>query len=187
MTLDLPLLYGTVRQGRSTVDLARYVHQRLEAHDAVETRFWDAEDLPYGNLTRRVDGMEDPPEELTAWREAMGEADGFLVVTPEYNYGIPGALKNLLDLTYEEWNRKPFAFAAGGGTSGGLRAIDHARQVVAGLGAVVVPRHVHSPYVGDTFDEGEPVEEEARWRDRVDGLVDELVWYAEALEAMREG
>lgn len=115
----------------------------------------------------------------------MARADGFLVVTPEYNYGIPGALKNVLDALEDEWRRKPFAAVGAGGISGGLRAVDHLRQVVSGLGAVMVPAHLPVQHVGRTWGPEGPLADAEDWAKRFDKVLADLEWYAGALTAGR--
>lgn len=187
-TLHLPVLYGTEREGRKSIRVAEYVHRRLANREGVSTQLVDPRDLPLGNLRRRVWRMDPPPRELEDYRSSMERADGFVIVTPEYNFGYPGALKNMLDFIYDEWNRKPFALVGAAGRSGGLRCLDQLRQVIAGLDAVVVPRHASVARVGDAFtEEGEPADPEAGWGKRFDDLLEELEWYARALGEARQG
>src|SRR5260370_35845557 len=68
----------------------------------------------------------------------MSKADAFVVVTPEYNHGYPGALKSLIDAVSAEWHAKPVAFVSYGGISGGLRAVEQLRQVFAELHTVTI-------------------------------------------------
>ena len=186
MALYLPVLYGTVRVDRHSLPVARFVRDRLAKRTDVETRLFDPRELPFGNLERREWEMDPRPPEVARFVDEMARADGFVIVTPEYNYGIPGALKNVLDHLFDEWNRKPFALVGAGGISGGLRALDNLRQVVAGLDAVAVPAHVPVPFVQKEFTEDGPVDEE-KWAKRVDRMLDELEWYARALRAARSG
>lgn len=185
MDLDLPVLLGTLREGRESDDVACYVAERIR-RKGWSTRVWDPRDMPWAeNLLRREWEFERKPAGMDDFVRAMGAADGFVVVTPEYNYGLPGALKNMLDLVYDEWNRKPFGMVTTGGISGGLRAADQLRQVISGLGAVCVPKHVPVPFVGKTFDEHGPTRDEEDWAKRFDAFLDEVAWYARALARAR--
>ena len=182
----VPVILGTVREGRQSEHLARFVHARLEAKEGVRTRLVDPRDLPFGNLVGRVmDVGPDTPEPLAGFIQDMHGADGFVIVTPEYNYSFPGALKNLLDVTFKPWNRKPFGLVACGGMSGGMRAVDALRQVVSGLGAVTVPAHVTVQGVSKAFGPDGPVADRADWERRVDHFLDEVLWYAGALKPAR--
>ncbi|MYU48467.1 FMN reductase, partial [Streptomyces sp. SID7803] len=91
-------------------------------------------DLPF------LDEEEHPPssgilrhEHSRRWSRMVDEADGFVVVTPEYNYGMPATLKNALDYLGPEWAWKPVGFVSYGHTSAGTRAVQHAKQVVSTL------------------------------------------------------
>lgn len=198
MALTIPVILGTVREGRKSEHLARYVHGRLEARTGMQSPFIDPRDHDFGNLRGRVIDLPDLDPQapapgipvtanLRSFIERMHAADGFVIVTPEYNHSFPGTLKNLLDVTHKPWNRKPFGLVACGGVSGGLRCIDALRQVVTGLGAVTVPAHVPVQQVGKTFGPAGPLVEGDTWQRRVDGFLDEVVWYAEALKAARAG
>src|SRR6202046_3206855 len=67
------------------------------------------------------------------WSAMVDAADGFIAVTPEYNYGMPAALKNALDYLGAEWAWKPIGFVSYGNTSAGTRSVQHAKQVVTTL------------------------------------------------------
>jgi len=184
VSLHLPVLLGTVRPERKSEWVARHVVDRLAKRPGVTSGLVDPAALPFGNLELREWEMDPRPPEVAAFVEDMARADGFVVVTPEYNFGYPGALKNLLDALYDEWNRKPFALVGVGGISGGLRAIDNLRQVVSGLGAVTVPTHVPVTFVGKSFTPEGPLDAE-EWDRRFVKLFEELEWYATALQRAR--
>jgi NAD(P)H-dependent FMN reductase len=198
VALSIPVILGTVRDGRKSEHLARFVHGRLKARTGMDSPFIDPRDHDFGNLKGRVIDLPDldpqapPPgipitENLRAFICQMHDADGFVIVTPEYNYSFPGTLKNLLDVTHKPWNKKPFGLVAGGGVSGGLRCIDALRQVVTGLGAVTVPAHIPVQGIGKTFGPDGPLVDADSWTTRIDRFLDEVVWYAEALKAARAG
>ena len=96
-------------------------------------------------------------EHTRAWSRRVAAADAFLVVTPEYNFGMPATLKNALDYLYAEWAWKPVGFVSYGNTSAGTRAVQMAKQVVTTLrmvpiGATVALRlseHVENAEVRD--------------------------------------
>ncbi len=195
--LNLPVILGTVREGRKSEHVARYIHARLSSRPGVTSPFVDPRDHDFGNLKGRVIDLPDFDPKVTPGpcsadlREfivKMHAADGFVIVTPEYNYSYPGALKNLLDVTFKPWNRKPFALVGCGGESGGLRAIDMLRQTVAGLGAITVPSHLPVFRVEKSFTAEGPVgiPEKETFDKRLDSLCGQLEWYAKALKDPRQ-
>src|SRR5579863_1551156 len=100
----------------------------------------------------------------------MGRADGFVIVTPEYNHGYPGTLKNVLDHVFDEWNRKPFALVGAGGIYGGVRAIDGLRLVLPGIRAVSIPGMIGVHQVEKVFGPDGPTSDRPGWERRFDGL-----------------
>lgn len=185
MSLVIPILLGTVRDERRSEWVARAVLARAQAR-GWDSRLFDPREWPFGNLVRREWEMDPRPPRVAEFVDEMARADGFLIVSPEYNYGYPGTLKNMLDALYDEWNRKPFAVVGVGGISGGLRMMEHLRGVVAGLGAVSVPHSVPVQFVEKTWGPDGPTDG-TDWRPRFDKLLDELAWYAHALKAARSG
>jgi NAD(P)H-dependent FMN reductase len=184
-SLYLPVIYGTIREPRASLGVARYATRELAKRPGVETRLFDPRDLPFGNLVRREWEMEPPHPAVVEFVAEMRRADGFVVVMPEYNHGIPGTLKNVLDHLFDEWGRKPFGIISAGGIAGGLRATEMLRQVIPGLGAISIPAQVPVFQVQDAFDENGPRSDEGRWAERLTRFFDDLEWYARALAAAR--
>lgn len=123
-------------------------------------------------------------EHTQRWSAIAEAADGFVIVTPEYNYGMPATLKNALDYLGPEWAWKPVGFVSYGHTSAGTRAVQHAKQVVTTLrlvplGATVALR------IADTVHEGR-VRPDAALTGAAVGVLDELVSVAHALRPLRE-
>ena len=185
MSLYLPVLLGTVRDGSRSERVARFAHDQLAKRPDVTTRLFDPEEWPFPNLVAREWEMEPKPPRVDAFVQEMARADGFVVVAPEYNHGYPGALKNMLDALFDEWNRKPFALVGVGGMSGGLRMLEQLRQVVTGLQAVAIPAHVPIQFVAKEWTEDGPADPD-KWAQRFGRMYDELEWYARALKAARQ-
>jgi NAD(P)H-dependent FMN reductase len=113
-------------------------------------------------------------------------ADGFVIVSGEYNHGIPPALKNLLDHFLEEYFFRPSAIVCySAGAFGGVRAAMQLRMTLAELGMPSIPSIFPIPYVQDAFDDNgrarQPVFEQ-----RIGRFLNEFEWYAEALRRGRE-
>lgn len=179
-----PVLHGTSREGNRSAWLARYAIERIEARGH-ETRLFAAAELGLGDLRAREWEQHPPSERLLGFVHEMARADGFVLVFPEYNHGYPGALKNMLDHLYDEWNHKPFAFVTAGGVSGGLRAQENLVPVIRALKGVVVSASVAVPFIGKSFNEDGPVDDEDAWARRFETMLAELEWWAEALTPRR--
>ena len=133
---------------------------------------------------------EYPPGNAPAVLEKLAAvikpSDGFLIVSGEYNHGIPPALKNLLDHFLEEWFFRPSAIACySAGSFGGVRAAMQLRMTLGELGMPSIPSLFPIPKVQDAFhDDGTPVNDSTG--QYVVKFLDEFEWYARALKAARE-
>jgi NAD(P)H-dependent FMN reductase len=121
-----------------------------------------------------------------AFKQRIGDADGFIVITPEYNHSFPGYLKIAIDSASAEWKTKAVGFVAYGGVSGGLRAVEGLRLVFAELHAVTIRDAVslHSPWA--LFTEDGSVESPEAINATAAYVLNELVWWARSLKAGRE-
>ncbi|WP_218135939.1 bifunctional NAD(P)H-dependent oxidoreductase/GNAT family N-acetyltransferase [Nonomuraea jiangxiensis] len=138
--------------------------------------FLDEEEHPSSGLYQR--------EHTRRWSEIVDAADGFIVVTPEYNYGMPATLKNALDYLSREWAWKPMGFVSYGNTSAGTRSVQHAKQVVTTLRLVPLGSTV-AIRIADATENGQVRPTPALDAAAV-GVLDELVRLAHALLPMRE-
>lgn len=127
------------------------------------------------------------PEPLERLATLYRRADGFLVVSAEYNHSIPPALKNLLDHFLEEYFWRPSAIACySAGQFGGVRAAMQLRATLAELGMPSIPSLFPIPRIAAALDEqGAPL---ADWIPRaLDRFLDEFAWYCRALRKERAG
>ena len=113
-------------------------------------------------------------------------ADGFAIVSGEYNNGIPPALKNLLDHFLEEYFWRPAAIACySGGRWGGVRAAMQLRMTLAEMGMVTIPSLLPTANVGEVFtDDGTPTD--PKMQQYSAEFFNEFIWYMEALRERRQ-
>jgi len=122
------------------------------------------------------------PEVMHQVAQQLHQAHAFILVTPEYNYGLPAALKNLLDHYQKEYLYKACGIVSySAGSFGGTRAAIHARTVMSELGTLVIPRELPVPKIWQAFDTDGKLLDDAYER-RTRTFVNELIWYTEALE-----
>lgn len=126
------------------------------------------------------------PEQLEAIAGIIRQADGFLVVSGEYNHGIPPALKNMLDHFLEEWFWRPSAIACySRGAFGGVRAAMQLRATLCELGMPSIPSLFPMPKVQEQFDDdGTP--RDPKHERYVARFLDEFEWYSKALKEARK-
>src|SRR6202045_4056037 len=125
-------------------------------------------------------------EVVKKWTAAIGASDGFIFVTPEYNFGPPALLKNAIDWVYPEWNRKAAAFVSFGSV-GGARSVQQLRETAIALQLAPIGSSVHIPvatlmahFQGGDVDKGlAELEAPAKL------MLDELLWWTTALKTAR--
>lgn len=165
---------GTVRDGRRSIHAARYITDLLQekGYDAV---LFDMKERDVPLLeTRRYTDPGEPPEAVEEFGQEVEAADGIVIVTPEYNHSYPGALKNLIDYLYPEYEDKPFSFVTvSGGGFGGVRAQKDLNDLVLTINGWPGPSLPVSN-VRDVFDEdGALIDED--YEDRFDGFVERAI------------
>lgn len=130
---------------------------------------------------------EDYEPEIRSWAEVVGRADGYIIITPEYNHGYPAVLKSALDALYTEWVRKPVAFVSYGGWSGGVRAVEQLRQVAVELQMAPVRGSVVLQFAPRLFDSEGHIQNPEFFHMAATRMIDDLLWWTVALKAARQG
>ena len=184
--LMIPVLLGTVRRDRQGARAARMIMRALAArgHDPVLVDPLDLQ-LPLLDRTYKEYPREEAPPVLAHLAALYGQADGFMIVSAEYNNAVPPALSNLLDHFLEEYFWRPSAILCyASGQFGGVRAAMQLRVTLAELGMPSIPSVLAIPHVQDALDA------DGRTPDggELHGLgrfLDEFAWYARALRAQR--
>lgn len=175
--VKLAVIVGSTREGRFAPVVANWFVARTEARDDVEVDVLDLHEIqPYS--------LQGGPE-TDAFAKRVHEADGFIVITPEYNHSFPAPLKHAIDLLRAEWQAKPVGFVSYGGISGGLRAVEQLRLVFAELHATTVRETVSFPMPWALFDEEGRLREPAEPDRAADVLLNQLTWWAVALREAR--
>ncbi len=147
---------GSVRSGRIGEQVANWVTEVAGGRDA-EYRMLDLADFNVPHLVAETvpgaaNKQYDDPE-VARWSEAVDACDGYVFVTAEYNHSVPGTMKNAFDSLFGEWAGKPVAFVSYGG-DGGVRAVEHWRQIVANLSMVDIRNQVALHIFGDDVEGG---------------------------------
>jgi NAD(P)H-dependent FMN reductase len=175
-SLYIPVLAGTIRTQRQSILAARFVEKIGSQIQGIKTELVD----PL-NFTFPGDG-NDPEGKDPRYSEITNKADGFFIVTPEYNHSFPGSLKRMLDSELQNYIHKPVAFAGvSGGQWGGVRAIEALVMTVREMGMAATFTDMHFPNIADQFDsDGNPTNE--RTEHYVQKSWDELIWMARALK-----
>ncbi len=173
--IRVAVIFGSTRPGRFCDTVVRWTVERIAANGQFLVEVIDP-----AAQSDDIGGR--------AWQslqQALGLADAFVVVTPEYNHGYPAPLKELIDSVNAEWQAKPVAFVSYGGVSGGLRAVEQLRLVFAELHAVTIRDSVSFPGAWEQFDESGVLRNPERAHRNMDALLARLKWWAIALRNAR--
>ena len=184
----LQVILGSTRNGRSGEHVARWFMSHAEARTDLDVELVDLRDWPLPFFAQQLPPMmgryADPWQQR--WAEQVARADGYVLVTPEYNHGYPAVLKNALDHLFAEWNGKPVGFVGYGGPGAGLRAVEQLRQVVVELEMVPMRQQVSLANVYAAFDpEGRLLAPDGPDR-QARAVLDELARWSRQLTAARD-
>jgi NAD(P)H-dependent FMN reductase len=188
----ISVIVGSTREGRFSEKPAKWILRHVDKREGVDARLLDLRDFPMPFFdqpaTPAMAGR--PPyknEVVHRWTAAIAQSDGFVFVTPEYNYGPAAVLKNAIDWVYPEWKRKAAAFVSYG-SAGGVRAVQQLRETAIELQLAPVRSAVHIPvatlmahYTGGDVDAG--LAELAG--PAAEPMIDDLLWWTTALKTAR--
>src|ERR1700686_527670 len=191
--ITISIIVGSTREGRFSEKPARWIFQHLQKREGIEARLLDLRDFPMPffdqALTPAWPGRAPYENEVVKrWTAGISASDGFVFVSPEYNYGTSGVLKNAIDWVYPEWNRKAAAFVSFGSV-GGARSVQQLRETAIALQLAPIHSSVHIPvatlmahFQGGDVDKGlAELEAPAKV------MIDDLLWWTMALKAARKG
>src|SRR5688572_33119208 len=110
--MKIAILSSSVRINRNSHRVALYFERYIKDHNLADVEILDLYEYQFPIFNERLRLMKEPTAEVLEFAEDILTADGVIIVTPEYNGGYPASLKNVVDLLYAEWKRKPVAIAA---------------------------------------------------------------------------
>lgn len=186
--VKIQIILGSTRPNRRSEMVGKWVLEQIKQNPEVEAELIDLRDwpLPFYNEISGPSGLHGnfSVEIAKKWGEQVNKADGYIIITPEYNHGYPAVLKNALDYAYAEWNNKPVAFVSYGGMVGGARSVEQLRLVSIELQMVPIREAVYFTKIREAFNEaGQPRDEKASGR--LNNLINQLLWWAETLKTGR--
>ena len=177
----IPVILGTVRQGRASENVAKFVFAQVKKRNGVETEFIDIRELHLPN--------DDAGEQIKQSRfsEICERADGFVIVVPEYNHGYPGMLKHLLDSNLKEYIHKTVGICGvSAGGFGATRVIENMLPVMRELGLVTIFWDGNFSGAQKLFDDNGNITDEPTHVKRMDKFLGELIWMSKVLRYGRE-
>jgi NAD(P)H-dependent FMN reductase len=184
--LKIAVIIGSTRPNRVGASVARWVYDIAAQRSDAEFELVDIADFNLPLLDEPLPpsmGQYSQPH-TKAWAAKIAPFDAFVFVTPEYNHGPSGALKNALDFIYAEWNNKAASFVSYG-SAGGARAVEQLRQVASELQIAHVRAQVMFSLFTD-FEEMSKFTPHPRHEAEVDTMLDQLIAWGGALKTLRE-
>lgn len=153
----IAVILGSIREGRAIENVAAWFLHAVHANPDAHIELLDLKDFPLPMFADAVapayrEGAHANPL-VQAWLDKIAAADGFIIISPEYNHGYSSVLKNAIDYGSKEWAEKPVGFVGYGGAAGGARAVEQLRQVVGELRMYDVRDQILIPSVWAAFDD----------------------------------
>jgi NAD(P)H-dependent FMN reductase len=179
--LFIPVILGTVRKGRATENIAKFVFEQVKKREGVESELIDIREL---NFPANDAGEQIKDAKFSATCE---RADGFVIVTPEYNHGYPGMLKHVLDSNLKEYIHKAVGVCGvSAGGFGGTRGVQSLLPVLRELGLVTIFWDGNFSSAQQLFDDAGNMKDRAVHEMRMDKFLGELIWMSKVLRYGRE-
>ncbi len=181
------IIVGSTRPGRFSIQAANWLLDFANKRGDAEFVLVDLAEFDLPLFEEPVSPVYAPVQNAhaQAFGARLAELDGFVFATPEYNHSTSAALKNALDYAYVEYNFKPASFISWGAISGGTRAVEHLRAILAELKVYDLREQIVIPNFYLNFDDqghyrfGEAEERQAT------AVLDELVFWTEQMNAAR--
>ena len=178
--LFIPVILGTVRKGRASENVARFVYDETKKREGVTTELIDLRDLKFA--------FDDAGEAIkdASFSATIQRADGLILVVPEYNHGHPGLLKHALDSNLKEYIHKAAGICGvSAGGFGGTRMIENLLPVLRELGLVTIFWDGNFSGAQKLFDADGNLLDQSYVK-RIDKFLGELIWMSKVLRHGRE-
>ena len=184
--IRIGIILGSTRPNRNGEQVARWVYDLAVQRDDAEFELVDLRDYPLPHLDEALPASfgQYQNEHTRQWAAKIASFDGFVIVTPEYNHGTSGVLKNAIDYLYAEWNNKAVGFVSYGAV-GGARAAEHLRLVAAELQMADVRQQVALSLITEfeNFSVFKPGDYNV---DALGTLLDQVIAWSTALAPLRK-
>ncbi len=180
--MKIAIVNGSVRNGRKSFWVSQYLHELLQHAEGLESSLLDIKEYDFPVMQERMRYLHEVPQEMEAFSKTLMEANGIILVSPEYNGSYSGALKNTLDYFKPEYVKKAFGLVTvSAGKMGGVNAMHHLQSWVLHVKGVVSPFNLYVGEVEEKFDEtGQLID--ASFPKKVELFLKEFFWLTNALK-----
>src|SRR6195256_2708983 len=186
LMLKIAIIIGSTRPGRNGEAVGKWVYEVAQKRTDAAFELVDIKEFNLPLLDEPLSPMmgQYSKPHTRAWAAKIASFDAYVFVTPEYNHGIPGALKNAIDFLFAEWNNKAAGFVSYGGVSG-ARAVEQLRLVLAEVRMATVRNQVLLSMFTD-FENFSVFKPDSRKEASVNEMLDELIAWGGALKTLRK-
>lgn len=185
--MKIVVLLGSIRIGRHTHKAANYLTQCLQQHPAVTQAYlWDLATQPLPMMETPVNTNTTQENTTQQLSQLLTDADGIVLVSPEYHGSYTGVLKNALDYLGIEFRRKPVGVVVtGSGKMGGINASVQMQHLVLSMGCYPMPQKLIVPFVDTAFNNNEQPTDQSL-TNAFDRFVAEMIWLTEAIANQKD-
>lgn len=185
--LNLKIIIASTRPGRKGPVMAAWIYNLAKNNPAYAVTLLDLAiiNLPFLDEPHHPRFKKYEKDHTKNWSKIVDNADAFIVVTPEYNYGYPATIKNALDFLYNEWCYKPMAFVSYGGVGAGTRSVQMLKQVATALKMMPIPESVNLPFFTKYINEQDVFVPDEEVIKSAEMMLAELAKWGKALKTMR--
>jgi len=179
--INISIISASVRNGRKSHSVALYFEKFLTENQLAKVKIIDLKAYDFPIFEERLTLISNPSTAMLSFAKEVSTADGIIIVTPEYNGGYPASLKNVIDLLYTEWKRKPIGIATvSSGAFAGSQVITSLQFSLWKIGALVVPAMFPVATVEKAFDENGKPRDAINTDKKATVFVNELIYWIAA-------
>jgi NAD(P)H-dependent FMN reductase len=179
----IAIISPSVRKGRNSHRIALYFSNLLKEMDIIDHEILDLMEYKFPLFNERLKYQESPTQGMISFSDKIKSAGGVIIISPEYNGGIPASLKNAVDLLTDEWRHKPVAFVTvSDGNFAGTQVIIPLQFTLWKLGALTLPATMRLPNIRNSFNEnGVPSDKELTDK-RAIAFINEFLRHIESIK-----
>ncbi len=184
---NLKIIIASTRPGRKGPAVAEWVYGLSVNRALFNVELLDLAtiNLPFLDEPQHPRLKQYAHDHTKKWSKTIEEADAFIFVTPEYNFGYPATLKNALDFLYLEWNYKPVGFVSYGGIAAGTRSVQQLKQVVTAQKMMPLAEAVNIPFFTKHIDDAGIFKGDEILNKSAETMLDELLKWTAGMKTMR--
>lgn len=186
--IKIKILTGSTRPGRFNIQVASWIYDIAKQRSDIDVELVDIAALDLPLLDEPITPMQRQysQKHTIEWSSIVDEADGFIMVTPEYNHSTSAALKNAIDYLFHEWHFKPVSFISYGSLAGGSRAVEHLRGISAELKMYDLREQIMLPNYWEHLDENGQYLFYERHEKSANEIIDNLSFWANKMKDARK-